>query len=116
MSIEHSPDWLEVSLYIVGVGAMWLLINGLLTIRRPGLFTNIMLGCGAVGQFVFLIAGTVVFTWGWCMFARAKGHPTALGLIGLVPILGWVALLALPDRKSGARANGFPVIFEKSDV
>jgi hypothetical protein len=40
----------------------------------------------------------VIFTWGCMWYARAKGYHRLVGLLGLLTILGLVALFLLPNR------------------
>ena len=44
------------------------------------------------------IAGAVLFVWGCCMYAKAKGYPAAVGLLGLLFLIGLIVLAVLPDK------------------
>jgi hypothetical protein len=48
--------------------------------------------------FVISLIGLVIFTWGCMWYARAKGYHRLVGLLGLLTILGLVALFLLPNR------------------
>ena len=73
--------------------------------------TNIGIGLGFVLQLLprlmgfppvlaglCAIAGTILFIWGCCSYAIAKGHSWAWGLLGFLSLLGLIILLFLPDR------------------
>jgi|GEM_PF-4085899 len=55
------------------------------------------------------ICGTVVFISGACFAARSKGLRTAMGLWGLVAVIGWIVLLAHKSRPYTARPR--PTLF-----
>jgi hypothetical protein len=68
---------------------------------------------GILAPFVLLLASAVVFGRGCWMYAVAKGHPGPLGLIGLMPFIGWIVLCILPDNRKLSDVEGFPVIDPK---
>jgi hypothetical protein len=49
------------------------------------------------------VVGTVLLIIGLSMYAKAKGHNPAWGLMGLLSIIGLIVLAALPDRLKSAR-------------
>ncbi len=58
--------------------------------------------CGrpiALLGYTMLVAGTVVFIWGCWSFAKAKGYPGAVGLLGFFSLIGLIILFVLPDRR-----------------
>jgi len=52
----------------------------------------------AMVGFVLSLIGLGIFTWGCMWYARAKGYPRLLGLLGLFTILGIAVLFLLPNR------------------
>jgi hypothetical protein len=71
----------------------------------------IILGC--IGTFAILIASAVIFGRGCCMYAKAKGYAPIIGLMGLIPFVGWIALCVIPDLQKGSEIEGFAVVFSK---
>ena len=51
-----------------------------------------------IAGIVFALAGTVVFIWGCISYARGKGYHPALGLLGLMYLLGLLILVLLRDK------------------
>jgi hypothetical protein len=47
------------------------------------------------------IAGTVLLIVGLCFYAKAKGYPAALGLLGLLSCIGLLILALLRDKTKG---------------
>lgn len=47
---------------------------------------------------IVLVAGAVLFLWGCISYARGKGHSALWGLVALIPLLGLIILVALPDH------------------
>jgi hypothetical protein len=66
----------------IGVGLEWFAYN------RVHIFVG----------FILSLIGLGIFTWGCMWYARAKGYPRFLGLLGLFTILGLIALFLLPNR------------------
>lgn len=79
--------------------------------------TNIGVGIGIVMQiagrvmanggmpgigFLVMLAGAIMFIWGCGQYARAKGFSPWFGLLGLLSILGLIALVFFPDRHKDA--------------
>lgn len=54
------------------------------------------------------IAGAVLFIWGCCMYAKAKGYSAALGLLSLLFLIGLIVLAVLPDKTKNS-PGGFPM-------
>jgi hypothetical protein len=50
-----------------------------------------------LGLVLFLV-GAAFFVWGCGQYAQAKGHHAIVGVLGLLWIIGLVALYALPDN------------------
>ena len=61
------------------------------------------------------LIGIVCFIWGCCIYCKAKGYHGAVGMMGLIPILGWIGLCVLPDLRKEHEVPGFPVIYGKSE-
>jgi dipeptide/tripeptide permease len=55
------------------------------------------------------VAGTILFIWGCCMYAKAKGYSAALGLLGLLFLIGLIILAVLPDKTKNVVVRGFEV-------
>ncbi len=49
--------------------------------------------------FTLSIAGLTLVTWGCLSLMRIKGYPPALGILGVLPLVGVLVLLLLPVRK-----------------
>ncbi len=71
--------------------------------------TNVGVGLGIILQIMggmtngFLgillsLAGTAAFLWGCFNYAKGKGYPSVLGLLGLLSCLGLIILVVLPDK------------------
>jgi hypothetical protein len=71
--------------------------------------TNVGVGLGIILQIVsgrmdgFLgliigLAGTAAFLWGCFNYAKGKGYPSLLGLLGLLSCIGLLILVVLPDK------------------
>lgn len=52
---------------------------------------------GALGT-LLAFAGVVAFIWGCFNYAKGKGYPPALGLLGLLSCIGLLVLVVLPDK------------------
>ena len=55
-------------------------------------------GAYATAGLFVLIPGMALFIWGCCCYAKGKGLHPALGLFGLLSIIGLIVLVCLPDR------------------
>ena len=51
----------------------------------------------ALGALITIVC-LVLFLWGCCLYAVAKGHSRWLGLLGLLSLIGLIILVVLPDR------------------
>ena len=49
---------------------------------------------------VLMLLGAVAFIYGCCSYAKGKGYPAILGLLGLFSCLGLVILVLLPVRQN----------------
>jgi hypothetical protein len=52
---------------------------------------------GTLGWAVAL-AGSIAFIWGCINYAKGKGYPGVVGLLGLLSCIGVIILLVLPDK------------------
>lgn len=50
-----------------------------------------------IGWIVFL-AGLSLFVYGCTIYSKAKGHHPALGLLGILNLIGLIVLALLPDK------------------
>ena len=72
-----------------------------LSIAIPGLVLQ-PLGAYVVGGalgYVISLVGTVLVIAGLCFYARGKGYPMVLGVLGLLSCVGLVILGLLPDKR-----------------
>jgi hypothetical protein len=61
---------------------------------------------GGVTGYGVSVAGGILLILGLCFYARGKGYTMALGLLGLLSIVGLIILAVLPDkRKAPAKAG-----------
>jgi len=44
------------------------------------------------------LAAVTILVWGFTLYVKSKGHHWAWGFLSLIPIIGWVSLVAFPDR------------------
>ena len=61
------------------------------------LLGRMAIGDNPLGLVVTLIGGAVLI-WGCCMYAKAKGHHPAWGLLGLFSIFGLIILVVMSDK------------------
>ena len=47
---------------------------------------------------VLIVAGLAALAWGCSMYAQGKGHHPAMGLLGLLSLIGLLILVAMEDR------------------
>jgi hypothetical protein len=73
------------------------IIGGLLVQLAGGMLLR---GSGANLGFTLGIAGLTLVTWGGFNLMRVKGYPPALGLLGILPLVGVAVLLLLPKRRA----------------
>lgn len=60
-----------------------------------------------VGLGVVLSLGcAVLFIYGCMQYCKGKGYPAALGLLGLLSIIGLIILAVLPDKHKGGMQQG----------
>lgn len=74
-----------------------------LLIGGPGLF--IQMGGQAVGGLAgtaVSIVGTIMLVAGLCFYARGKGYPAILGVVGILSCIGLLILAVLPDKRRDA--------------
>ena len=57
-----------------------------------------LLPAGEVVQSVVVLTGSVVFIWGCVDFMRSKGYSGWWGALGLIPYLGLIILVLMPNR------------------
>ena len=77
----------------IGVG-----IGIVLQIAGKVLSNDGMAGIGVI----LLFAGGLIFIWGCGQYAKAKGYSPWFGLLGLLSILGLIALVFFPDKHKDA--------------
>lgn len=65
---------------------------------------------------VVFIASAIIFAGACCTYARAKGYHPAIGIMGLIPFVGLIALCVLPDHARGSIPEGFAVLLPKVTV
>lgn len=78
----------QSNLYVLAGLAMHF-IGGFLVAQEDILFVGAL----------FLLIGSMSFLWGCCCYAKGKGYPALVGLLGLFWLLGLIVLVILPDRK-----------------
>jgi drug/metabolite transporter (DMT)-like permease len=67
-------------------------------------YVNIPILAAVLG--VASLLGIVLWVQGHRVYAQSKGHPSILGLVlGFLPVLGFLVLLALPARSASAAAS-----------
>jgi hypothetical protein len=79
----------------VGLGFVCLLAGRLMV-------AGAISGPPLIGWILFA-AGLCVFLWGCGQYAKAKGHSPLWGALGLLYIIGLIALFFFPDRHKLAR-------------
>jgi hypothetical protein len=103
------PEYKKKANIGVGVGLLLIvlaIVIGVSSLNSSGGMspTALMLMLGA------RIAGAVIFIWGCCMYAKGKGYSAALGLLGLLFLVGLIVLAVLPDKCKEQQARGFAVV------
>src|SRR5690348_11336731 len=61
--------------------------------------------------FGLILVGYPLFVWGCCDYCQAKGYHWALGLLGMLNLLGLIVMACLPDQRRPVYANpygGYP--------
>ena len=53
---------------------------------------------GMFAGYLFLLAGLPLYLWGCTQYAKGKGYSPWLGLLGLLTIIGLIALALFPDK------------------
>ncbi|MFA7255657.1 MAG: hypothetical protein WC133_06135 [Candidatus Omnitrophota bacterium] len=112
-----NKKYLQASNLFIGVGVILpvvggLIINALMTLAHKNDVLRVadfamgepdrnsaiaMWMHGSVYLSLWLIA-FISCVWGMCLYAKSKGRSMWWGLLGLVYLLGWVILYALPDK------------------
>jgi hypothetical protein len=84
------PEYKKTTNIGVGIGII-LLIGGTVMYRSD---SEVMAPIGALVR----LAGLGVFAWGCGQYAKAKGYSSWFGALGLLTIVGLLALVLFPDR------------------
>jgi hypothetical protein len=58
---------------------------------------------------IIFIFAIVSFVRAFMMYAKAKGYDGRWGLLILLPIVGWIVLIVLPDQRKDYEVPGFPL-------
>ncbi|MEM1031049.1 MAG: hypothetical protein AAGA56_10105 [Myxococcota bacterium] len=71
-----------------------------LLIGGPGILLQVLAGTGALGEYggMLSIVGSVLLLVGLGHYARARGQSPWFALLGLLSLLGFIALAILPRR------------------
>ena len=91
------PEYQKKSNIGVGVG---------LVLELSGVALPMMLPSGGPAVALFSLGalgvGAVLFIWGLCSYAQAKGYSGVCGLLGLLSVIGLLILAVLPDQHKEA--------------
>lgn len=87
---------LRWSNWTVGVGTALIGLGVMLFLDYPGWEET---------SLTLVLNGGCLFLVGSCFYARAKGYPTALGMLSLLFLGGLLILFLLPDRNADAKTS-----------